>query len=233
MRDSFDYVFAMVQALRELPVERIYLPDTLGAFSPDETARYVGLMVDAWRDVHFEFHGHNDYGLAMANCLAAVRAGARGVHTSVNGMGERAGNTRLAEVVAALHDHTPYRTGVDEAVLVDASRLVETFSGKMVAANSPDRRPRRLHPDRRHPRRRRRQGRPLRQPAGAEALRSRAPVRARQARGQGVAAPQPEGARHRAVGSGARAGARTHRRARRQEERASPSPTCPTSSPTC
>ena len=137
VRDSFDYVFAMVQALRELPVERIYLPDTLGAFSPDETARYVGLMVDAWRDLHFEFHGHNDYGLAVANCMAAVRAGARGVHTSVNGMGERAGNTRLAEVVAALHDHTPYRTGVDEAMLVDASRLVETFSGKTVAANSP------------------------------------------------------------------------------------------------
>ncbi len=137
VRDSFDYVFAMVQALREVPVERIYLPDTLGAFSPEETARYVGLMTDAWRDVHFEFHAHNDYGLAVANCMAAVRAGARGVHTSVNGMGERAGNTRLAEVVAALHDHTPYRTGVVEAVLVDASRLVETFSGKTVSANSP------------------------------------------------------------------------------------------------
>jgi D-citramalate synthase len=137
VRDSFDYVFAMVQALRDLPVERIYLPDTLGAFSPEETTRYVGLMVDTWRDLHFEFHAHNDYGLAVANCLAAVRAGARGVHTSVNGMGERAGNTRLAEVVAALHDHTPYRTGVNEAVLVDVSRLVETFSGKTVSANSP------------------------------------------------------------------------------------------------
>jgi D-citramalate synthase len=137
VRDSFDYVFAMVQALRDLPVERIYLPDTLGAFSPEETERYVSLMASTWPDLHFEFHGHNDYGLAVANCLAAARAGALGVHTSVNGMGERAGNTRLAEVVAALHDHTPFRTGVVESALVSASRLVETFSGKTVAANAP------------------------------------------------------------------------------------------------
>lgn len=137
VRDSFDYVFAMVQMLREVPIERIYLPDTLGAFSPEETERYVGLMTSTWRDVVFEFHAHNDYGLAVANCLAATRAGARGVHTSVNGMGERAGNTRLAEVVAALHDHTPLRTGVVEAELVSVSRLVETFSGKTVSSNSP------------------------------------------------------------------------------------------------
>jgi D-citramalate synthase len=137
VRDSFDYVFAMVQMLRTLPIERIYLPDTLGEFSPAETERWVGLMTANWRDVHFEFHAHNDYGLAVANCLAAVGAGARGVHTSVNGMGERAGNTRLAEVVAALHDHTEFRTGVVEEALVAASRLVETFSGKTVSANAP------------------------------------------------------------------------------------------------
>jgi D-citramalate synthase len=137
VRDSFDYVFAMVAMLRTLPVERIYLPDTLGIFDPGDSERYVGLMTATWPDVHFEFHGHNDYGLATANCLAAVRAGARGVHTSVNGMGERAGNTRLAEVVAALHDHTSFRTGVDETRLVTVARLVETFSGKLVAANAP------------------------------------------------------------------------------------------------
>jgi D-citramalate synthase len=137
VRDSLDYVFAMVRMLRDLPVERIYLPDTLGAFSPADTERWVGVMTTTWPDVHFEFHGHNDYGLAVANCLAAVRAGARGVHTSVNGMGERAGNARLAEVVAALHDHTPFRTGVQESELFPAARLVETFSGKTIAANAP------------------------------------------------------------------------------------------------
>ena len=93
VRDSFDYVFAMVKELRELKVARIYLPDTLGVLSPADVTRYVGLMTSTWPDTHFDFHGQNDYGLATANSLAAVRAGASGIHTSVNGLGERAGNT--------------------------------------------------------------------------------------------------------------------------------------------
>jgi D-citramalate synthase len=137
VRDSFDYVFAMVQHLRDHGVERIYLADTLGIFSPADIGRYVGLMTATWPDATFEFHAHNDYGLATANCLAAVEAGARGVHTSVNGMGERTGNTSLAEVVPVLHDHSRFRTGVDESKLAAVSRLVETFTGKDLAANSP------------------------------------------------------------------------------------------------
>jgi D-citramalate synthase len=137
VRESFDYVFAMVELLQHLGVQRIYLADTLGIFSPEETRRYVELMVGTWPTARFEFHAHNDYGLATANCLAAVRAGAHGVHTSVNGMGERTGNTRLAEVVAALHDHAGVRTDVRESRLAAVSRLVETFSGKDVSANTP------------------------------------------------------------------------------------------------
>ena len=137
VRDSFDYVFAMVQELRELRVARIFLADTLGIFSPEDVTRFVGLMVATWPAVDFEYHGHNDYGLATANCLAAIRAGARGVHTSVNGMGERAGNTSLAEIVAAIHDHSEVRTSVLEQRLSALSNLVETFSGKEVAANAP------------------------------------------------------------------------------------------------
>lgn len=137
VRHSFDYVFALVRHLRALGVERIYLADTLGVLGPSDVRRYVELMTRTWPDQVFEFHAHNDYGLATANCLAAVEAGARGVHTSVNGLGERAGNTRLAEVVAALHDQAGRRTGVDETRLFAVSRLVETFSGKDLAANSP------------------------------------------------------------------------------------------------
>ncbi len=137
VRDSFDYVFQMVQLLRELRVARIYLPDTLGILDPEGVTRYVGLMTQTWPAVDFEFHGHNDYSLATANCLAAVGAGARGIHTSVNSMGERAGNTCLAEVVAALHDHTEFRTGINESRLFAVSRMVSTFSGKDVAANAP------------------------------------------------------------------------------------------------
>lgn len=137
VREGFDYVFAMVKLLRALDVHRIYLADTLGVLAPADVERFVGLMVATWPDAHFEYHGHNDYGLATANCLAAVEAGARGVHTSVNGMGERAGNSKLAEVVAALHDHTRFRTRVDESRLVSVSKLVEAFSGKNAGANAP------------------------------------------------------------------------------------------------
>ncbi len=137
VRESFDYVFAMMRDLTALGVERVYLPDTLGVLGPDDVTRYVGLMTDTWPGAIFEFHAHNDYGLATANCLAAVNAGARGVHTSVNGLGERAGNGRLAEVVAALHDKSRFHTRVDESRLVPVSRMVEIFSGKDLAANSP------------------------------------------------------------------------------------------------
>ncbi len=137
VRDSFDYVFALTQMVVELGVQRIYLPDTLGIFSPADVDRYLGLMITSWPDACFEFHGHNDYGLATANCLAAVNVGIRGIHTSVNGMGERTGNSRLAEIVAAIHDHSRYRTGVNESRLSAMSRMVETFTGKDVAANTP------------------------------------------------------------------------------------------------
>ena len=111
VRESPEYVFAMARHLLELGVKRVYLADTLGVQSPAEAARAVELMVASFPDAHFEYHCHNDYGLANANCLAAVEVGAKGVHTSVNGLGERAGNTRLAEVVAVLHDHGPCHHG--------------------------------------------------------------------------------------------------------------------------
>jgi len=137
VKESFDYVFSLVNLIRELRVARVYLPDTLGIFAPDDTARYIDLMVSTWPEVDFEFHGHNDYGLAVANCLAALGAGARGVHTSVNGMGERSGNTSLAEVVAAIHDHTSMETGVVESRLAGVSQIVATCTGKDISANTP------------------------------------------------------------------------------------------------
>lgn len=137
VRESFDYVFALVNLLRELRVARVYLADTLGILAPNDVTRFVDLMVATWPEVDFEFHGHNDYGLATANSLAALGAGARGVHTSVNGMGERSGNTSLAEIVAAIHDHTDMKTGIVESRLADASQIVATYTGKDVAANAP------------------------------------------------------------------------------------------------
>lgn len=137
VRESFDYVFSHVSNLAGLGVKRVLLPDTLGLLAPDDVTRYISLMVATFPQVHFDFHAQNDYGLATANSLAAVMAGARGVHTSVNALGERAGNAHLAEVVAGVQDLTTARTRVDERRLTAISEMVASFSGKVVSGNMP------------------------------------------------------------------------------------------------
>jgi len=137
VRDSFAYVTSIMDALQKLEVERVHLADTLGVLAPDDVRHFVSIMTVTWPELQFEFHGHNDYGLATANAIAAIQSGACGLHVSVNGLGERAGNTSLAEIVAAISDHTNCTTGVNEARLAMISSLVETFSGKNVSANAP------------------------------------------------------------------------------------------------
>jgi (R)-citramalate synthase len=137
MLGSLDYVMAHIEALDQMSVQRIMLCDTLGILSPGQVRDYVGRIVTAFPERHFDYHGHNDYGLATANTLEAACAGARGVHVTVNGMGERAGNTALDEVVVALRDHAGLGTRVDERTLSEISRLVEVFSGRRIAVNKP------------------------------------------------------------------------------------------------
>ncbi|MBI3735428.1 2-isopropylmalate synthase [Candidatus Sumerlaeota bacterium] len=137
MGNSPDYVDGLIAALNQMPVRRIMLCDTLGILNPAKVREYVGRIAAAFPDRHFDYHGHNDYGLATANSLEAVMAGARGIHVTTNGLGERAGNTSLDEVVVALNDHAKARTGVNEKALKDISHLVEIFTGRRVAANKP------------------------------------------------------------------------------------------------
>lgn len=137
MRDSFGYIHEFVNVLSGLPVERIMLPDTLGVLFPDEVTRYFDWMFAAYPDLRLDFHGHNDYGLVTANSLAAVRAGASGVHVTVNGLGERTGNQSLAPLVVAVNDLSGRRCRVVEKMLVKASELVQNISGKRCAWNSP------------------------------------------------------------------------------------------------
>ncbi len=134
---SPDYVWEMIDQLAKWPFERIHLCDTLGILCIEEVERTVGETVRRYPDSLFEFHGHNDYGLATANSLKAAQIGAAGVHVTVNGLGERAGNASLAEVVANLRDHSQRDCRVDETTLKSISRLVETFSGKRIGANAP------------------------------------------------------------------------------------------------
>ena len=105
--------------------------------NPFETEAYISETVKRFPELRFEFHAHNDYGMAAANTLAAVRAGISGVHVTVNGLGERTGNADLAQVAAAIKDHTGFDCGINEKKLKDISILVETFSGKRIAANMP------------------------------------------------------------------------------------------------
>ena len=137
MLDSPDYVLAMLDELAGMGVWRIMLPDTLGLLSPPQVRRFVGDLVSRYPGLRFDFHGHDDYGVATANTLAAVEAGASCVHCTINGMGERAGNTPLDEVVVGIHDFLGRRTNIDETKLITACERVEVFSGRRVSFNKP------------------------------------------------------------------------------------------------
>ncbi len=97
MRDSKDYVFQYLDFLSTQPVKRIMLPDTLGVLTPEESFEFVSEIVHRYPKAHFDFHAHNDYDLGTANVLEALKAGAHGIHLTVNGMGERAGNAPLGK----------------------------------------------------------------------------------------------------------------------------------------
>lgn len=138
MRHSKKYVFQYLDFLRDQPVKRIMLPDTLGILIPSEVHEFVTETVERYPDVHFDLHTHNDYDLGTANVLESVICGAKGIHLTINGMGERAGNTPLASAIAVLNDFVPsVKTSVDEKSLYRASKLVETFSGIRIPTNKP------------------------------------------------------------------------------------------------
>ena len=137
MKRSPKYVFDLMDALIKMPVKRVMLPDTLGILNPDTTLEYCRRMVERYPAVHFDFHAHNDYDLAVANVYAAVKAGVKGLHVTVNGLGERAGNAPLGSVMAVLKDQISARTGLNENRLFKVSRKVEMDSGIHIPHNMP------------------------------------------------------------------------------------------------
>ena len=138
MRNSKDYVFQFLTFLATQPVKRIMLPDTLGILTPYESYEFVKEIKDKYPNLHFDFHAHNDYDLGVANAVAGLKGGADGLHLTVNGMGERAGNAPMASTVAVINDFVPeVKVGVNEKVLYTVSKLVENFSGIMIPANKP------------------------------------------------------------------------------------------------
>jgi D-citramalate synthase len=138
MRHSRDYVFQYLDFLNTQPVKRVMLPDTLGILTPAEVTTFVTEIIKRYPNIHFDFHAHNDYDLGTANVLEGVKAGAHGIHLTINGMGERAGNAPLASAIAVLNDFMPeLKTGVAEGSLYKVSKLVETFSGFRIPVNKP------------------------------------------------------------------------------------------------
>jgi D-citramalate synthase len=156
MKDSPEYVYQLMDALTKMrneenekmrnssfshslnpSISRFMLPDTLGVMNPLQVIEYFRKMMKRYPDVHFDFHAHNDYDLAVSNSLAAVLSGARGLHVTVNGLGERCGNAPLASVQAILKDQFHAKTNLVESQLNDLSRMVESFSGITVAPNQP------------------------------------------------------------------------------------------------
>ncbi|MBN2743060.1 MAG: 2-isopropylmalate synthase [Marinilabiliaceae bacterium] len=137
MMKSPDYVYFLIEELRTSNIRRFMLPDTLGILNPDQTRAFITDMVTRYPELHFDFHAHNDYDFAVANVYEALKCGARGAHTTVNGLGERAGNTPLASVIGVINDHLKFESNLVESKLTKVSHVVETFSGIRIPSNKP------------------------------------------------------------------------------------------------
>ncbi len=140
-RTDHDFLYACVEAAINAGARTINLPDTVGYTIPSEYARLIQLVkehVPNSDKAIFSVHCHNDLGLAVANSLSAVDAGARQVECTINGLGERAGNAAMEEVVMALrtrNDILPYETGIDTTHITRLSKLVSTVTGFAVQNN--------------------------------------------------------------------------------------------------
>jgi 2-isopropylmalate synthase len=140
-RSDRDFLCRVIEAVIAAGCTTVNLPDTVGYATPDETrdffAAIIGRVPNADRAV-FSAHCHNDLGLAVANSLAAIQGGVRQVECSINGIGERAGNASLEELVMALrvrHDLLPYDTGIKSEALFASSQLLSSLTSEPVQAN--------------------------------------------------------------------------------------------------
>ena len=140
-RTEHDYLCRVVEIAIKAGATTINIPDTVGYTAPRESAALIRMLLErvpGADGIIFATHCHNDLGMATANSLAAVEAGARQVECTINGLGERAGNTALEEVVMALkvrHDIMPYDTGIDTTKIMGISRRVAAVSGFPVQFN--------------------------------------------------------------------------------------------------
>ncbi len=140
-RTEHDFLCQCVESAIKAGARTINVPDTVGYTVPDEYNALIKMLFNRVPNIDkaiISVHCHNDLGLAVANSLAAVQAGARQIECTINGLGERAGNAALEEIVMALRtrqDHMPYQTGVNSELIMRASHLVSTVTGFPVQPN--------------------------------------------------------------------------------------------------
>ncbi|MGN0222000.1 MAG: alpha-isopropylmalate synthase regulatory domain-containing protein [Prevotella sp.] len=137
MKESPEYVYQLIDALKDTGIQRFMLPDTLGVLNPLQVIEFFRKMRKRYPQLHFDFHAHNDYDLAVSNSLAAVLCGAKGLHVTVNGLGERCGNAPLSSVQVILKDQFEAKTNIQEDQLNAISKMVEGYAGISVAPNQP------------------------------------------------------------------------------------------------
>ncbi|MBL4690267.1 MAG: 2-isopropylmalate synthase [Rhodospirillales bacterium] len=140
-RTDHDFLCRCVEAAIDAGAGTVNVPDTVGYTVPEEYAALIAMLLDRVPNIDkavISVHCHNDLGLGVANSLAAVKAGARQVECTINGLGERAGNAALEEIVMALKtrsDAMPFVTGVKTENIMKASRLVSGVTGFSVQPN--------------------------------------------------------------------------------------------------
>ena len=140
-RSDMDFLCRVIEATIKAGATTINLPDTVGYLTPDETREFfraIRSRVPHGDNVIFSTHCHDDLGLAVANSIAAVEGGARQIECTVNGIGERAGNASLEEVVMAFHvrsDRLPYSTSVETKQLYPSSEMLTALTGQAVQVN--------------------------------------------------------------------------------------------------
>ncbi len=135
-RTEIEYLKRIYKAVEDVKVDIVNVPDTVGVATPFKFYELIKQLRDHLK-VPIDVHCHNDFGLAVANSYAAVLAGANEVQVTVNGIGERAGNASLAEVVMILHSLDGYKTNIKTQYLVETSRLVERLTGVKMPPNTP------------------------------------------------------------------------------------------------
>jgi len=140
-RSDMDFLSRVVEAVIEAGATTINLPDTVGYSTPDEIAQFFRTVLERVPNASratFSAHCHDDLGLAVANTLTALQAGVRQVECTINGIGERAGNASLEEVVMAMrvrHDRLPFQTGIVTQAIYATSQLLTKLTGEAVQAN--------------------------------------------------------------------------------------------------